>query len=145
MLKGISPVLPPELLSILCEMGHGDTLVIADGNFPAASIAKDCKLVRCDGHGVPDVLDAILQLFPLDSFVQTPVTLMAVVPGTMEGEPPIWEEFRSVIARHEPDAAIGFIDRFAFYERSRKAYATVQTGERALYACVIIKKGVIAG
>ena len=124
-------------------MGHGDELVLGDGNFPAASMNP--RSIRCDGHGVPDVLDAILQLFPLDSFVQTPVTLMAVVPGTMEGEPPIWTEFRSVIAKHEPDAAIGFIDRFAFYERSRKAYATVQTGERALYACVIIKKGVIAG
>lgn len=143
MLKGISPLLSPDLLKTIAEMGHGDELVLGDGNFPAASMNP--RSIRCDGHGVPDVLDAILQLFPLDSFVQTPVTLMAVVPGTMEGEPPIWEEFRSVIAKHEPDAAIGFIDRFAFYERSRKAYATVQTGEGALYACVILKKGVIAG
>lgn len=143
MLKGISPLLSPDLLKTIAEMGHGDELVLGDGNFPAASM--NARSIRCDGHGVPALLDAILQLFPLDSFVETPVTLMAVAPGTMQGEPPIWAEFRDVIARHEPDAAIGFIDRFAFYDRSRQAYATVQTGESALYACVILKKGVIKG
>lgn len=142
MLKGISPLINPELLQILSEMGHGDEIVIGDGNFPARSMGQRC--VRCDGHGVPQLLDAILQLFPLDDFVAEPVTLMEVVPGSVsDGEPPIWQTFREIIARHEPTAKIGFCERFAFYERSRRAFATIQTGEGALYACVILKKGVI--
>ena len=143
MLKGISPLLSPELLKTIAEMGHGDELVLGDGNFPAASMNP--RTIRCDGHGMTELLDAVLQLFPLDSFVDTSVTLMAVMPGTMESDPPIWAEFRRVIAKHEPEAAVGFVDRFEFYERSRQAYATVQTGEGALYACVILKKGVIRG
>ena len=142
MLKGISPLLNPELLKILAAMGHGDEIVIGDGNYPADSMGKRC--VRCDGHSVPELLDAILQLFPLDDFVAVPVTLMEVVPGSLpEGEPPIWSEFKQIIDRHEPGAKIGFCERFEFYERSKRAYATIQTGERALYACVILKKGVI--
>ena len=142
MLKGIPAILSPEMLKVLCEMGHSDRIVLADGNFPADSMGKRC--VRCDGHTVPELLDAILQLFPLDDFVAEPVTLMEVVPGSLpEGEPPIWNEFRQVIDKHEPGAKIGFCERFEFYERSKKAYATIQTGERALYACVILKKGVI--
>ena len=142
MLKGISPLLNPDLLKILAAMGHGDEIVIGDGNFPADSMGKRC--VRCDGHSVPELLDAILQLFPLDDFVAEPVTLMEVVPGSLpEGEPPIWREFKQIIDKHEPDAKIGFCERFEFYERSKRAYATIQTGERALYACVILKKGVI--
>ncbi|MEA4929233.1 MAG: RbsD/FucU domain-containing protein [Candidatus Limiplasma sp.] len=142
MLKGISPLLPPELLKILAEMGHGDELVIGDGNFPAVTMGKRC--VRMDGHGANAVLDAVLSLLPLDDFVDAPVTLMEVVPGSIpDGEPPIWADFRATLARREPDAKIGFEERFAFYERSRKAFATVQTGESALYACVILKKGVI--
>ena len=142
MLKGISPLLNPDLLKILAAMGHGDEIVIGDGNFPADSMGKRC--VRCDGHSVPELLDAILQLFPLDDFVAEPVTLMEVVPGSLpEGEPPIWSEFKQIIDKHEPGAKIGFCERFEFYERSKKAYATIQTGERALYACVILKKGVI--
>ena len=142
MLKGISPLLSPELLKVLAEMGHGDELVIGDGNFPATTMGQRC--VRCDGHGANELLDAILQLLPLDDFVDAPVTLMAVVPGSVPGgEPPIWAEFRKTVQKHEPKAAIGFEERFAFYERSRKAFATVQTGEGALYACIILKKGVI--
>lgn len=141
MLKGISPLLSPDLLKVIAEMGHGDDLVIGDGNFPAASMNP--RSLRCDGHPVPALLDAILQLFPLDEFVPAPVTLMQVVPGSMDGTPPIWADFRAVIARHEPGAAIQFVDRFAFYDLSRKAYATIQTGETSLYACVILKKGVI--
>ncbi len=143
MLKGISPLLQPELLKVLAEMGHGDEIVIGDANFPAASMGKRC--VRCDGHKVTELLDAILQLFPLDTFVEAPVTLMEVVPGTAPDEPPIWKEFREVIDKHEPGKKIGFEERFAFYERSKQAFATIQTGETALYACVILKKGVISG
>ncbi|HHT16057.1 MAG TPA: fucose isomerase [Clostridiales bacterium] len=141
MLKGISPLLSPDLLKVIAEMGHGDELVIGDGNFPAASMNE--RNLRCDGHSVPALLDAILQLFPLDDFVDAPVTLMEVIPGSMDGDPPIWDEFRQIIEKHEPGTKIGFIDRFSFYDMSRKAYATIQTGETALYACVILKKGVV--
>jgi L-fucose mutarotase len=143
MLKGISPLLQPELLKVLAEMGHGDEIVIGDANFPAASMGKRC--IRCDGHKVTELLDAILQLFPLDTFVEAPVTLMEVVPGTAPDEPPIWKDFRDVIDKYEPGKKIGFEERFAFYERSKQAFATIQTGETALYACVILKKGVISG
>lgn len=142
MLKGISPLLNPDLLKILAEMGHGDEIVIGDGNFPAASMGQRC--IRCDGHDANALLDAILQILPLDDFVDAPVTLMQVVPGSdARTEPPIWNVFRATVAKNEPNAKIGFEERFAFYERSRKAYATIQTGESALYACVILKKGVI--
>ena len=116
MLKGISPILPPELLSILCEMGHGDTLVIADGNFPAASTAKDCHLVRCDGHGVPEILEAILKLFPLDQYVEKPVTLMDVVPGD-DCETPIWDTYAELVSKVDDRGrdVIGTIDRFPFF------------------------------
>ncbi len=141
MLKGISPLIQPELLKIIAEMGHGDEIVIGDANFPAASFGKRC--VRCDGHRVTELIDAILQLFPLDTFVEAPVTLMAVIPGTIEGTPPIWNEIQKVIDKNEPGKKIGYLERFEFYERSRQAYATVQTSEMALFACVILKKGVI--
>ena len=139
MLKGISPILSPELLKILMEMGHGDELVIGDGNFPAASIAQ--RLVRLDGHGVPEILDAILRLFPLDSFVETPVVLMQAAPGDPI-TPEIWEDYREIISRYEK-VKIENVERFAFYERAKKAYAVVATGETALYANIILKKGVV--
>jgi L-fucose mutarotase len=142
MLKGISRIIPPELLKVLMEMGHGDDLVIADGNFPGASMAQ--RLVRCDGSSGPEVLDAILRLFPLDTFVERPVGLMAVVPGDSY-QPVIWEEYRQIIQRHEPSSFSDFeyIERFAFYERAKKAYAIVATGELARYANIIMKKGVL--
>lgn len=141
MLKGISPLLSPELLKVIAEMGHGDELVIGDCNFPAASMGQRC--VRADGHSAVALLDAILQLFPLDTFVEAPVTLMAVVPGTLAEDPPIWSEFQETADKYEPGTKMEFVERFAFYERARAAYATVQTGEQALYACVIIKKGTL--
>ncbi|MCL2425276.1 MAG: RbsD/FucU family protein [Oscillospiraceae bacterium] len=144
MLKNIPSILTPELLKTLMEMGHGDELVIGDGNFPAASHAQ--KLIRCDGHGVPILLDAILKLFPLDRFVECPVALMAVVDDTDDTEPPIWNTYREIIKNHEPvNNAIKCEERFAFYERAKKAYAIIATGETALYANVILKKGVIEG
>jgi L-fucose mutarotase len=141
MLKGISPLLSPELLQIIAEMGHGDELVIADGNFPSASIAR--RLVRADGHPVPSLLDAILTLFPLDSYVERPAALMAVVPGDPQ-RPLIWEEIRSVVRRHEPGFKdFEMLERFAFYARAREAYAVLATGETAQYANIILKKGVV--
>ena len=140
MLKGISPIISPELLKILMEMGHGDELCIGDGNFPAASIAQ--RLVRLDGHGVNEILDAILALYPLDTYVEAPVTLMQVVPGD-NVVPVIWEDYKRTIQKHEGDRQIEQVERFAFYERAKKCYAVVATGESALYANIIIKKGVV--
>ena len=140
MLKGISPIISPELIKILMEMGHGDELCIGDGNFPAAANAK--RLVRLDGHGVSEVLDAILQLYPLDTYVECPVTLMEVVPGD-DVKPVIWDEYKRIIKEHEGDKRIEHVERFAFYERARNCYAVVATGENALYANIILKKGVV--
>ncbi|MAG14080.1 MAG: L-fucose mutarotase [Spirochaetales bacterium] len=141
MLKGIPAIIPPKLLKILSEMGHGDELVIADGNFPSVSHAR--RLARCDGHPVPPLLEAIMQLFPLDQYVDSPVALMAVVPGD-NTKPAIWHEYRSIIERYDSRATdFEFVERFAFYERAGKAFAVVATGESALYANIILKKGVI--
>jgi len=139
MLKGIPKNLSPELLKILMEMGHGDELVIADGNFPSASNAK--RLVRADGLDVPPLLDDILTLFPLDTYVPHPVTFMQVVEG--DPIPTIWETYGQIIAKHNPHAKHENIDRFEFYERARNAYAILATSESALYANIIIKKGVV--
>ena len=143
MLIGISPLISPELIKILMEMGHGDEIVLADGNFPAASMAQ--RLVRCDGHPMVDLLDAILQLFPLDQYDGPPVSLMAVVEGD-KVETPIWDDFAKLIYKYEPitEVEFNFIERYAFYEKSKKAYAIVATGESAQYANIILRKGVIA-
>ncbi|MFB9277830.1 L-fucose mutarotase [Cohnella cellulosilytica] len=142
MLKGISSLISPELLKVLMEMGHSDEIVLADGNFPAASHAQ--RLVRADGHGAPELLDAILQLFPLDQYVDKPVALMQVMPGDTV-ETPIWNAYGEIIeARTGLAAPFEEVERFAFYERAKKAYAIVATGENALYANLILKKGVIA-
>lgn len=141
MLKGIPSVLSPELLKILMEMGHGDEIVIVDGNFPSAAIAQ--RLVRLDGHGVTEILDAVMKLFPLDTYTQEPVGLMAVVPGD-NVKPVIWDEYRAVINKYEPEnCKIEFMERFDFYERAKKAYAVVATGETAIYANILLKKGVV--
>lgn len=142
MLKGIPEIISPELLKILHEMGHGDDLVIGDSNFPAASNAK--LLARADGHGVPELLDAILSLFPLDTFVDKPVSLMQVVPGD-KTVPEVQERIRTVVRKHDPrgDGAVGTVERFAFYEKAKQAYAIVATTEHGAYGCMIIKKGVL--
>jgi L-fucose mutarotase len=141
MLKGIPSIISPELIKILMEMGHGDELVIADGNFPAANYGK--RVVRCDGHNVPDLLDAILKLYPLDTYVDAPVALMQVVPGDTV-KTPIWDIYKNIINSYEPvHNKIENIERFAFYERAKQAYAIIATGEKALYANIILKKGVV--
>ena len=123
------------------EMGHGDEIVIADGNFPAETYGK--RVVRCDGHGVPELLDAIMQLFPLDTYTDKPVMLMEVVPGDPV-VPTIWDEYKDIINKYEPEnCKIEMIERFAFYERAKTAYAVVATGEEAIYANIILKKGVV--
>jgi L-fucose mutarotase len=140
MLKQIPSILSPDLLKILMEMGHGDEIVIADGNFPSASIAQ--RMVRSDGNLVPQLLDAVLKFLPLDPYVKLPVALMAVVPGDTY-KPTIWEIYKDIINKHEKLSEFEFVERFAFYERARKAYAVIATSETALYANIILKKGVV--
>ncbi len=141
MLKSIPAILSPDLLKILAEMGHGDELVLADGNFPAASIAQ--RLIRLDGLGIPKILEAILMFLPLDTYVKFPAAVMAVTPGDPV-KPDIWNEYRKIIQESkEPFTEFEFIERFAFYDRARKAYAVVATSESALYANIILKKGVV--
>ncbi|MCI8307999.1 MAG: L-fucose mutarotase [Lachnospiraceae bacterium] len=139
MLKGVPSILSPELLKIMMEMGHGDEIVIADGNFPGAGLAK--RLIRLDGHGVPEIMSAILKLMPLDTYAD-PVFLMEKVPGDTV-ETPIWEIYKRIASEHT-SADVKYIERFEFYERAKKAYAVVMSGETALYANVILKKGVVA-
>lgn len=142
MLKNIPTILSPELLKILMEMGHGDELVIADGNFPAATMAN--RLVRLDGHGVPEVLEAVLKLFPLDTYDDKPVGLMEVVPGD-NVEPTIWNDYEKIIKESgEPFDSFGLIERYNFYDRAKEAFAVVATSESALYANIILKKGVVS-
>lgn len=144
MLKGIPKILSPELLKVLCEMGHSDRLVIADGNFPSESMGKNAKVIRCDGHGVPELLEAILTVCPLDTYVETPISLMQVMPGD-NVETPIWDEYKEIITKHDErgEKAIGQTERFAFYEEAKTAYAIIATGESALYANIMLQKGVV--
>ena len=144
MLKNIPKILSPELLKVLCEMGHGDRLVISDGNFPAESMGKNAKVIRMDGHGVPEILDAILQLFPLDTYVEKPVGLMEVVPGDPV-ETPIWNTYFDTVQKYDArgENAVQYIERFAFYAQAKEAYAIIATGESALYANVLLQKGVV--
>lgn len=139
MLKNIPPILSPELLKVIAEMGHGDELVLGDGNFPSAALAQ--RLVRADGHGIPELLDALLQFFPLDTFVECPVALMDT--GDPNLRPPVWQEYSKCILRREGDHRVELVERFAFYERTKNAYAVVASGETELYANIILKKGVV--
>lgn len=144
MLKGIPKIISPDLLKVLCEMGHADRIVISDGNFPAQSVGKDAVIVRLDGHGIPEVLDAVLKVFPLDTYVERPVNLMEVMPGD-NVETPIWDTYKEILQKHDKrgEKMIGHIERFAFYEEAAKAYAIVATGESALYANIMLQKGVV--
>lgn len=144
MLNGIPKILSPELLKVLCEMGHSDRLVLADGNFPAESMGRNAKVIRMDGHGTCEVLRAILQVFPLDTYVEKPVTLMQVVDGD-HVETPIWADYEKLVSAADARGrgAIGQLERFAFYKEAASAYAIVATGESALYANVLLQKGVV--
>lgn len=140
MLKGISPLLSPELLAALYRMGHGDEIVLADAHFPGDSVHK--FVIRADGLKIADLLDAILPLFVLDEYVDDPVVMMACVPGD-EPDPQVEADYQSAIARHAANAPkIQFIERFAFYERAKTAFTVVLTGETRKYGNIILKKGV---
>lgn len=138
MLKNIPKIIPPELLKILCEMGHGDEIVIADGNFPSASMGQ--RVVYMSGNGAAEVLDAVLTLLPLDTYAK-PLYLMEVVKDD-NVETPIWEEYKSITKKYS-DAEFEHLERFAFYERAKSTYAVIATGESALYANILLKKGVV--
>lgn len=144
MLKGISPILSPMLLKVLCEMGHSDTIVIADGNFPAETMGKNGIVIRMDGHGVPEILEAILQVFPLDQYVEKPVSLMERVPGD-NADVSIWKTYEKMIEQAEERgvSVIDKLERFAFYEEAKKAYAVIATSETSQYANVILQKGCV--
>lgn len=139
MLKNIPSILSPELLKILMEMGHGDYIVIGDGNFPAATNAQ--RLVRLDGHGVPEILDAILKLMPLYTYVDAPVSLMDN--GDPDNRPEIWATYKEIVEKNEGDKNIGLVERFDFYDKAKNAFAIVATGETAIYANIILQKGVV--
>lgn len=139
MLKGISPLLSPDFLKLLCEMGHGDEIVLADSNFPGVSIGK--RLVRCDGLAIKTLLEAILPLFVLDSYAD-PLIMMQVVSGDRL-DPAVEEDYMQVVRYHQADAAEPIrVERHAFYERARHAFGVVMTGELRIYGNLILKKGV---
>jgi len=140
MLKNIPPSISPNLLKILMEMGHGDEIVIADGNFPAASHAKN--LIRLDGLHIPEILEAILTLMPLDTYADSSVFYM--MHGPEISAPPIWSEYDEILQNTENKTAKSAkLERFQFYEQAKEAYAIIATSEQALYANIILKKGVI--
>ncbi len=140
MLKGISPLLSPELIAILCRMGHGDEIVLADAHFPGETMGK--RVLRADGLKIPQLLDAILPVFELDSYVDAPLIMMDPVPGDRL-DPSVEKSCWEAVKRHAPETpAIARIERFAFYDRAREAFAVVMTGETAKYGNIILKKGV---
>ena len=147
MLKNIPPIISPELLSVLNEMGHGDRICIGDGNFPGSSVAEaeGAILLRADGHGVPALLDAILQLIPLDEYVETPAMIMEVMPQDKDLDIPIIDEYKKIVAKYDSrgEKAFGSYERFEFYEQAKKCYCILQSGETAIYANLILQKGVV--
>ena len=142
MLKGISKKISPELLKILCEMGHGDEIVIADANFPSETFGK--RVIRADGIKGTEMLDAVLSLFPLDTYSDPNMILMQLMDCDVgKINPTIWEEYKDIANKHDKNVKVGNIDRFDFYERAKDAYAVIATGEQAVYANIILKKGVL--
>ncbi len=140
MLKGISPLLSPELLAVLCRMGHGDEIVLADAHFPGESV--NSRVLRADGLRIPPLIEAILPLFELDAYVPDPLIMMAAVQGDRLDDT-VLTSYRAAIERHVPQAPpTAFIDRFEFYKRARSAFAVVMTGETVKYGNIILKKGV---
>lgn len=140
MLKGIPDIISPELLKILCEMGHGDEIVFADANFPSASIAKN--LVRADGIELSKLLSATLDLFPLDQYDDEHFVLMQKCEGD-NADTSAWDDYKKILNQKSPNSKVTFCERFDYYERAKKAYAVVATGEKRQYANVILKKGCV--
>ena len=142
MLKGVSKILSPELLKVLCEMGHGDEIVIADANFPSETFGK--KVIRADGISGTNMLDAVLSVLPLDTYSNPNMILMQLMDCDVgKINPIIWEEYKEIANKNDKNVNVGNIDRFDFYDRAKGAYAVIATGEEAVYANIILKKGVI--
>jgi L-fucose mutarotase len=140
MLKGISPLLSPDLLATLCRMGHGDRLVLADAHFPGHALGV--PVLRADGIAVTDLLNAILPLFELDSYCDAPLAMMRAVEGDAL-DPDVETAYRTAIDRHAPGAPpVARIDRFEFYEQARASFAVVMTGETRKYGNILLTKGV---
>ncbi|WP_449355178.1 RbsD/FucU family protein [Virgibacillus natechei] len=137
MLENIPKMISPELMKVIMEMGHGDEIVIADGNFLCES--SNNRVIRCDGHGVEELLDALLRLFPVES----PVLLMNVDDGSSY-LPEIWDDYKRVLNKYNSDCHIEFLERHTFYERAEKSYAIVATGELAIFASIVLRKGVVS-
>ncbi|XP_058507910.1 fucose mutarotase [Solea solea] len=145
-LKGIPSVLSPELLYALAKMGHGDELVLADANFPTSSIcACGPQEIRADGLDIPQLLEAILKLLPLDTYVPSPAAVMDLVDMDKQRHlsVPVWDIYTNYLSQAGSQAPLEMVERFTFYERAKKAFAVVATGEKALYGNLILKKGVI--
>lgn len=138
MLKGISPVISPDLLKVLAKMGHGDEISIVDGNYPAESVG--IKVIRADGVGVPAILEAIVALLPIDNFVDENIFYMD---NSEKEKPPIWQKFDQILKDSGEDCRIKHLERFDYYDRTKKSVAVIATSETAIYANVILKKGVI--
>jgi len=140
MLQGISPLFSPELLAAIYKMGHGDEIVLADAHFPGDSLGP--QVIRADGIEIAPLLDAILPLFKLDAYVDAPVMMMAVVKGDSD-DPAVEADYQAMIDRHRPGTPpIQRLERFAFYDRCKTAFAVVMTGEVRKYGNIILKKGV---
>ncbi|WP_298650463.1 L-fucose mutarotase [uncultured Proteiniphilum sp.] len=140
MLKKIPKILSPQLVKTLMEMGHGDEIVIADGNFPCHTLSQ--HIIRADGVSGKDILKALMELFPLDSYSEYQVFLMEIVPGD-DYKPGIWDDYKAILQNSGEPYSINYLERFAFYERAKRSYAVIATGEEALYANIILKKGVV--
>lgn len=140
MLLGIPAQISPDLLKIICEMGHGDEIVLADTNFPSASMAQ--RLVRADGIEIPKLLSGILELFPLDQYDSRNFILMEKCEGD-EADVSVWSEYKNILNKYSPETQMSFMERFDYYERAKNAYAVVATGERRQYANIILKKGCV--
>ncbi len=147
MLLGIPKLLSPEIIATLCEMGHSDVIVIGDANFPGKRFATEggCKFLRADGLSGTALLEAILSVIPCDTYTEHPVKLMQTMDCDRDLKIPIWDEYKSIVAKHDSRGgkAIGFVDRFDFYEQAKQSYCIIQSGEEAIYANVMIQKGVI--
>ncbi|KAM6186718.1 fucose mutarotase isoform 1-T1 [Rhynchocyon petersi] len=145
-LKGVPALLSPELLYALARMGHGDEIVLADANFPTSSLCQCGPLeIRADGLGIPQLLEAVLKLLPLDTYVEIPAAVMELVPSdqTRGLQTPVWKQYESLLHQAGCTKPLEKVERFAFYERAKKAFAVVATGETALYGSIILKKGVL--
>jgi L-fucose mutarotase len=140
MLRGIPSIISPDLMKALMEMGHGDEIVFSDRNYPAASNAQ--RLIRCDGHPIPELLNAILPFFPLDYTVSRPAIVMSLLPD--QNRPPVWDTYLEIVQEHESTVEdFEYIDRHEFYDRSKKAYAIVSTGDSSFRGNLLLKKGVV--